>query len=161
MKTKSIIALISSAALVTILGLSILIGIDARAQGDTGGGADAGLSSGGSIIAVNQQTGPGFVISPDDVRDVVKAMDILAKFAPGDSDVLSFSGSTGVLIGYGTSVYVSPPPRTKAQRMRDDADNEHKAKLAEADRLEKEQADIKWAKGILQRWRDKQTLLDH
>lgn len=139
-----------------------LLGIAHAQIGGAGAGAGAGL-----IVGVTQTaTGPGFSVTPEDVRDVVKAMEILIKYAPEEMETNLYAiGSTSGTLYFTTTSSSSSggqyTNRTRAQAMRDIADHDHAVKLHEADQMDKEQADIKWARGILQKWKDRKTLLDH
>lgn len=106
---------------------------------------------------------PGFsqenVLTREDAADVVKALKILLKYAPEkyDADYLT-TGTTTLAYGYsGTGVFVTSR-KTKADRLRAEADdkkNDARSLREKADALDKEQADIEWARNVLKKWQDK------
>lgn len=103
-------------------------------------------------------------ITRAETKEVVRALEILMKFAPEKyaKDYLST-----VLTGTGTFTtlgYASYPSRkTKADELRDEAttaDNAAQRKREEAARMDKEQEEIEWARGILAKWKTKLANLD-
>lgn len=89
-------------------------------------------------------------LSKIDQKNLVRAMEILARYAPDDSTFLdntqwiNLSGTFGtagsIMLGSGSIL-----EHTKAQALREEAER----KKAGAARLDKERAEIKWARSIL------------
>lgn len=97
------------------------------------------------IIAASSATQK---LGPSTLKDIVKAMDILARYAPEEYTSLS-----GFITGTGSMFYSSPSrQKTKADEMRDEArslQGQADAKKAEAAKYEKEIEEVKWAKSVL------------
>lgn len=91
--------------------------------------------------------------SREDAAEVVKAMEILLRYAPAkyvDDDITDMTGS--VL----TWSSITTTRKTKADKLREEASAKGYAKdqlLEQARKLDEEQAEIEWARTILAKWK--------
>lgn len=114
----------------------------------------------GDYIIVSDASGRINAPSLSDARDVVRAMEILLRFAPEKYPVSFISGSTATASwGFGTIYH----QKTKAEALRSDAEDYiRKANEARADanKLEAEQAEIEWARDVLAKWKAKVAAME-
>jgi hypothetical protein len=98
-----------------------------------------------------------------EAKDVVRAFEILNDYAPyslneperNTINAYVVTGSSTTMMLSGTNWTASPAPSTPADKLRE----EGRAKVREAEALEKKAADLKWARAVIAKW--KKRVEDH
>lgn len=100
-------------------------------------------------------------LTRQEAKDVVRALEILLKYAPS-----KYNPSNTVISGTGSFVFMtnsSATIPTKADDLRFEARRLDRAageKRDEADKIEKEQEEIEWARSVLEKWKLKVASID-